>query len=104
MDQALIDSVVRRIVEHVDPSRIYLFGSQATGRAEPDSDIDLLVVADMPGSRRERGREVRKLFADRTFGLDVFVFRPEEFERQKKLLSSISYIAENEGKVLYERA
>jgi len=104
MSTELLDSVVQRIVDHVEPRKIYLFGSQARGEASVESDIDLLVVADMPGTRRERSREIRRLFQGRDFSLDVFVFRPEEFERQRNLLSSISYIADKQGKVLYERA
>ena len=100
----VIDSIVQTIVANVHPHRIYLFGSQARGDETPESDFDLVVVADMAGNRRERNRNVRRLFRGRSFGLDVFVFNPEEFERQKKLLSSIGYIAATEGKVLYERA
>ncbi len=100
----MIDAVVQTIVEHVHPERIYLFGSRARGSASPDADIDLVVVADMPGTHRERNRAIRRLFPRRTFGLDVFVYQPHEFERTKKLLSSIGYIAATEGKVLYERA
>jgi len=105
MDQPeLLQSVVHTIVEKVRPHRIYLFGSRARGEATPESDIDLVVVADMAGSRRERNREIRRLFRGRTFGLDVFVLSPDEFERQKRLVSSIGYIADREGVVLHERA
>ncbi len=99
----LIDTVVAKIVHEVNPHRIYLFGSHGRGDASIDSDIDLLIVADMPGDRRERNRAVRRLFPKRAFALDVFVFQPDEFERQKKLLSSLSYVAATEGRVVYER-
>lgn len=99
-----LESVVQTIVREVDPERVYLFGSRARGEAGPDSDIDLLVAADMPGDRRERSIAVRKLFPNRTIALDVFVFHQEEFNRQKKLINSISDFASTEGEVLYERA
>ncbi len=101
--QALLKKITDTIVEKIHPQRIYLFGSQAMGTATPDSDIDLVVVADVPGNRRERNREIRRLFRGRTFGLDVFVLSPDEFDHQKRLISSIGYIAETQGKVLYER-
>jgi predicted nucleotidyltransferase len=41
---AAVDEVVRRLVEHCKPERIYLFGSSARGEARPDSDLDFLVV------------------------------------------------------------
>ncbi len=99
----ILQFVVSKIVEKVHPHQIYLFGSQAKGTATPDSDVDLVVVADMEGPRTKRSVEISKLFPGRDFSLDVFVFNPDEFERQKKLLSSVSYIAVNEGKMLYER-
>lgn len=39
-----LPEIVRRLVESLQPSTIYLFGSVAAGRPGPDSDIDLLVV------------------------------------------------------------
>jgi predicted nucleotidyltransferase len=48
-----LDTIVRRIVEIVQPVKIILFGSSARGHAGPDSDLDLLVV--MPdGAHRRR--------------------------------------------------
>lgn len=98
-----LNNIVRKIVEAVQPERIYLFGSRAKGAARKDSDIDLLILADMEGTRRNRSIRIRKLFPTRNFALDVLVFRPEEFERQKKLINSISSIVAREGKILYER-
>jgi predicted nucleotidyltransferase len=39
-----VSEVVRRLVEHYRPERIYLIGSSARGDARPDSDLDFLVV------------------------------------------------------------
>jgi predicted nucleotidyltransferase len=51
--EAPLDTIVRRIVELVQPVKIILFGSAARGNAGPDSDLDLLVV--MPdGIHRRR--------------------------------------------------
>lgn len=33
-----------RVVDYFHPRRVILFGSQATGRAQPGSDFDLLVI------------------------------------------------------------
>ena len=101
--QEKIEEIVERIVRAVHPYRIYLFGSRAKGTARNDSDIDLLIIADMEGPRRKRNLTIRELFPMRDFGMDVFVFKPEEFERQKVLANSISSIVSKEGKVLYER-
>ena len=99
-----LEKIVRQIVEAIHPYRIYLFGSQARGTAREDSDIDLLVIADMGGSHRKRSLRIRRLFPKRDFSIDVFVFKPEEFERQKMLTNSISNLVSKEGKVLYKRS
>lgn len=40
----VLAEIVRRLVELLDPERIYLFGSRARGDTGPDSDYDLMVV------------------------------------------------------------
>ncbi len=101
--QEKITEIIDRIVESVHPYKIYLFGSRAKGTEREDSDIDLLIIADMEGPRHRRSLSIRRLFPGRNFGMDVLVFKPEEFERQKVLVNSISYIVSKEGKIVYER-
>lgn len=98
-----IEEIVDRIVEAVHPHRIYLFGSRAKGTETEDSDIDLFIIADMEGPRHKRSVVVHRLFPKRDFSMDVFVFKPEEFEHQKAMVNSISSIVSEEGKLLYER-
>ena len=47
-----ITGVILRLVRALSPERIYLFGSQARGDANYDSDYDLLVV--VPASEHPR--------------------------------------------------
>jgi len=42
----LLDDLVRRIRTVIEPKRILLFGSAARGTMGPDSDLDVLVVAE----------------------------------------------------------
>ena len=42
----LVDGVVRKIAEAVQPKQIILFGSRAGADARPDSDMDLLIIYD----------------------------------------------------------
>ena len=51
--------MVRRIVDHVHPRRIILFGSYARGNPDVDSDVDLLVVLPKNGSKRRKTVEIR---------------------------------------------
>ena len=102
--QKKIDEMVRRIVEGFDPEKIILFGSHATGTAGPDSDVDLLVVMEVSGSKRERAVEIDLALADIVIPKDVIVMTPYQVERYKDVVGTIIYPALREGKVLYERA
>ena len=41
-----IDLLKERFIEQLSPIRIYLFGSFAEGREQPDSDFDFYIVVD----------------------------------------------------------
>ena len=100
---SLITKIKQQIIKEIHPFRIYLFGSQAKGTGTKDSDIDLLIIADLEGPRQKINLTIRRLFPNRSFPLDVFVFTKEEFERQKILTNSISNIVLREGQLLYEQ-
>ena len=44
IDNSTISNLVNKIASNANPDKIYLFGSYATGMANEDSDIDLLVI------------------------------------------------------------
>jgi len=60
-NQRDINEIVGRIVKGYDPLAIILFGSQARGTPDEDSDVDLVVLKDDFRKPVERNREVRKL-------------------------------------------
>lgn len=98
-----LDGMVRRIVERFDPERIILFGSYARGDAGPDSDVDLLVVMHVEGSRREKGVEIGVALHDIRLPKDIIVTTPGDFEWRKEVVGTIERLAAREGKVLYAR-
>ena len=83
---AVIDGIVAKLRAEYAPLGIVLFGSRAEGRARPDSDIDLLIIMDLPAPKHpiDRIREVQLLLRDARRGipLDVIVSTPQEFERR----------------------
>jgi predicted nucleotidyltransferase len=99
----MIREMVNRIVEHCDPERIILFGSHARGEAGPDSDVDLLVVMPVQGSKREKQLEIRTLLRGIRLAKDIVVSRPEDFDWRKDIVGTIEYPANKDGKVLYAR-
>ena len=98
-----ITEMVRRIVERFDPERIILFGSHARGAAGPNSDVDLLVVMPVEGSKREKQLEIRKALRGIRAPIDIAVSTPEEFEWRREIVGTIEYPAVTEGKLLYAR-
>ena len=101
---SMIDEMVNRIVRQFQPEKIILFGSHARGTAGPDSDVDLLVVMNVEGSKRQKATEVDLALFGLDLPVDVIVLRPEELERNRNQVGTILYPALREGKVLYERA
>jgi len=98
-----IDRMVRRIVKRFDPEQIILFGSYARGEAHPDSDVDLLIVMPVEGSKREKRIEIRVALHDIPIPMDIIVVTPDEFERRRDIVGTIVRPAVREGKVLYAR-
>lgn len=98
-----IDEMVRRIAERFDPEQIILFGSCARGTARHDSDVDLLVVMPVTGSKRETQIEIRCALHDIHVAKDIIVATPDEVERRRNIVGTIIRPALREGKVLYAR-
>jgi predicted nucleotidyltransferase len=95
--------MVRRIVKRFHPDRVILFGSHARGTAGPDSDVDLLIVMSVTGSKREKQLEVRRALHEFKVSKDIIVTTPEDFEWRKEIPGTIERPAAREGKVVYAR-
>jgi predicted nucleotidyltransferase len=102
--QDIIARMVQRIVDQFDPDQIVLFGSHARGTAGPDSDVDLLVVMPVSGSRREKQIEMRVALHDIQMPKDIIVVTPDDVARRRDIVGTIIRPALREGKVLYVRA
>jgi predicted nucleotidyltransferase len=101
---AKLQQIVDRIVSGFSPLRIILFGSRARGTASADSDVDLLVVTDRPGSKRQQAVAIDLAVADIRVAKDIVVVGAEELERERDVVGTIAYPACREGVVLYDRA
>ena len=101
--ERIIDEMVLRIVERFDPERIILFGSAARGDAGPDSDVDLLVVMQVEGSKREKAVEIGVAVNDISVPKDIVVTTPEDFEWRKEIVGTIERPAVREGRLVYAR-
>jgi predicted nucleotidyltransferase len=98
-----IEMMVARLVDRFDPDQIILFGSQARGTAAPGSDVDLLVIMPVSGSKRAKQLEMRVALHDIAVAKDIILATPDEVARRRDIVGTIIRPALREGKVLYAR-
>jgi predicted nucleotidyltransferase len=100
LDQELVDEIVERL-KKMSPLQIFLFGSQAEGTADADSDIDLLVVKESIVSHMRESIEARKLLRGLGRAFDLIVSTPEEFEFYRHQVNSVHHAVAHYGRRLY---
>ena len=98
-------ALLEPVVAYFRPRRVILFGSQARGDANPDSDFDLLVIVDddTPPEKvtLKAGYESRRGYRD---SADVFPVRESVFQKKRNIVGTLSFDASREGVVVYERS
>jgi len=95
-------SAIDRILERIKlykPEKVILFGSQAYGIPDKDSDYDIAIIKNTDKSYRERLIDVRKLVRV-TIPIDFFVFNQSEIDKYKNSNPIIKEIL-TKGKVIY---
>lgn len=104
VDEALLEEVVRRILNVGEPTKIVLFGSHARGTARPDSDLDLLIIEPVPQSaRHKRIGEYYHALADLHPDKEIVLSTPQEIADWSTASLAFLTTAMREGRVLYER-
>lgn len=101
--QEMVQDIVRKIVSGYSPEKIILFGSFSNGKADEDSDIDLLIIKDTDKRPLERWMEVKRLLRDRNRKTSVspLVYTADEVKDRLAMKDFfIQEVMEN-GKVLY---
>lgn len=98
-----IDAIVARIVQHVHPRRVVLFGSRARGDALAESDVDIMVEMDTEADPRRRVVEILSLFPRRDWSMDVKVYSVGRVEASRDDPGTLVYDILRHGKVLYRR-
>ncbi len=102
MDNEFISIMTERIVREFDPLQIILFGSQARGDADQNSDIDLIVVFSELADKRKTAIDIRRALSDVPVAKDIIVSTPEELERGRTRIGSVLRYAQQEGKILWK--
>jgi uncharacterized protein len=97
-----VPDVAQRIFECSAAERVILFGSVARGDDNPDSDIDVIVVLPITGSRHDVGVQLSRELSEMPVPVDVMVVDSEAFPTEARL-PGIVRVAVREGRV-FERA
>ena len=101
--EEMLSSIVQTVAAMADVKRILLYGSRAAGMAEPDSDIDLLVVeSGSPDKLDERTRLLSSL-PELPVSVDLWVMGQEEFDETKNVIGGLAYPAHKYGRVLHAK-
>jgi predicted nucleotidyltransferase len=96
-----INYITRQIIEKYKPEKIILFGSAARGELNLNSDADFLIIKkETPLYGANRIRELSRMI-DRNIPIDLFIYRPEEFEQRLKMGDPFLKSILKEGKTLY---
>lgn len=102
IDEATIARATEMLRSAADPEKIILFGSYARGQADPDSDVDILVVeSHVTDMAAEMVRLMRVLSPPR-IPVDVLVASRRDFAEWSDTPGHVLFEAATQGKVLYE--
>jgi excisionase family DNA binding protein len=98
----VVTEIVRRLVAAYDPERVYLFGSAARGDANPNSDLDVLVIVpDDASPDRLRSRQAYEALWGLGVAVDVLVTRRGAFEARAGVPTSLPATVLEEGVLLH---
>jgi len=103
IEKLTISNLVDKIASNVNPDKIYLIGSYATGLANEDSDIDLLVVKESDEPKYKRSIEIQRLLIGSKLPVDIVVYTNDEFENEKLKGNSFINSAIKGAQLMYER-
>ena len=95
--------MAKRLVESFNPEKIMLFGSAARGTADEHSDVDILVVCPISGSRRAMMVAMDRAMRGLNVARDIMVLSPEEFDIDRFIPGTVARSAWQQGRILYER-
>jgi len=102
VNERSIADLTERIVWEFQPDKIILFGSYASGRPRPDSDVDLLVILPFEGKSFRKSLEILNRVAPE-FPVDLLARRPADTAQRYAEGDPLIREALDHGKLLYER-
>lgn len=102
-EMELIEQIISGILTVVDPVRIILFGSQANGLANSESDFDICVLVDEQTGHRKISQQLYTKFIDFPKPIDFIVLNQEKLD-VLSVNSDMIYKNISIGLVIYDRS
>lgn len=94
-----IPSMARTLLDAAPAgSEVILFGSRATGRHRPDSDVDFLVIEPAVDNEIKEMARLRHCLKGSPVPVDVLVATPSKFARWRDLPTSVYHDIAKEGR------
>ena len=102
-NEAIIQAILKELVDKYRPEKVILFGSYAYGNPSPDSDLDVLVIKSTRESFIDRCTAVRRILSDpnRLIPMDILVLTPEELAERLSLGDQFLQKIVDDGRILH---
>ncbi|MFH1825662.1 MAG: nucleotidyltransferase domain-containing protein [bacterium] len=101
--QDKIQQLVDKIKDSIQPDKIYLFGSYASGTPSEHSDIDICIIKNDSKDKNQELIKVKKATYYLGIPMDILLFKEKDFAKRKDIWGSVQYEIFHKGKKLYER-
>ena len=102
IDSTILAAAVESLIKAVtDAEQILLFGSYARGDADPDSDLDFLVIESTVENRAKEMVRLRRALRPLRVSADVLVYSRSEVTQWGNQPGTALYWALREGRVVH---
>lgn len=101
LSDEILKQIQSRIINALNPRRIYLYGSYAYGHPHPDSDIDLLIVVDAEEDTLTLATRGYTALKGLKVPVELNVVSIDNFDKHRHWFSSVERDAVEKGRQLY---
>jgi len=99
VDYVEIESIKEQLIRLYRPDKLFLFGSQASGSASENSDIDLCVIVDTDNKRVLLAEMYLHIDSNRPF--DLILYTPHEWNQSSGESGTFANIIAEKGIEIY---
>lgn len=101
VSRGVLDELIRRVLQVVQPRRLVLFGSAARGETGPNSDLDILVIMPEGTHRRRTAQTIYRSLSGLGVTKDIIVVTEKDVREHGDNPSLVLFPALQEGVELY---